>query len=429
MGRCEDPAVRRLVSTVVLVLAVTAGCSEQSRVDPNATVRVHGVATDTDGSPLAERPVRLGSGIGTDAGIAAVVTLGLSCVGGGCTGRVEDTMTASDGTWSFAVKGRETQSAFGEALTQLVSTSAAPSGDEVSGASAWARFRVQKDDVALPALRLVDPHLTVSTKDEHVTTAWTATRPGPYELTFESGDRVPVWRATVGTTTASVDERILEDTDGRAVVAASTTDAIAGSDVTLGWRSPGVAYASPAGAPPSRGRPCTFETNGPPSDAATDACGLTDGDLATPASLPPTTTAAIIDLGRAVPGQLVVVRGCTGSCAVDVAGADGAWRPAGGATGDFAVLPLDGGPIARVRVHVVATSASALREVSVWGPAPTRPRRRSADVEDLRRPYADVGGHRTSRTVAVALAAALAALALAGAGYVAGRRRTQHLRL
>jgi hypothetical protein len=417
--------LRRAAVMAIAVLALV-GCSERSRVDPNAAVRVHGTAVDTDGTSLADRPVRLGSGIGTDTAVAAVVTLGLSCAGGGCTGRVEDTTTSSDGSWSFTVRGRETQSTFGEALTQLVSTSAAPRGAQVSGASAWARFRVQRVDVALPALRLVDPHLGLAIRGHDVATTWTPVKPGPYELTFETGDRVPVWRATSGAPSSTIDERILEDTAGRAVVGASTTDQIAGSRVALGWRSPGVAYASSVGAPPSRGRPCTFETSTPPR-GANESCELTDGDLVAPASMSPGATAVVIDLGRSVPAQLAVVRGCVDACAIDDDTGDGTWHPVSSASGDFAAVTLDGGSVTRVRVHLAAASTSRLREVSVWGPAPAHTPR-AADIGDLRRAYAG-GGDGGRNGAVVGAAAALLALALAGVAYAAGRRRTVHVRV
>ncbi|MEN3272465.1 MAG: hypothetical protein V7636_1226, partial [Actinomycetota bacterium] len=78
--------------------------------------------------------------------------------------------------------------------------------------------------------------------------------------------------------------------------------------------------------------------------------------------------------------------------------------------------------ITRVRVHLGATAGSQLREISVWGPAPTTQPKHAVDVDDLRRPYAELGGRR-SRALAIGIAAVLAALALAAAGYAAGRRK------
>ena len=423
--------------------AVAAGCSDRSRVDPAAPVVVAGVVRAPDGSPLAGRPVRMGGGVGTDEGLFAVLTLGLGCTTGACTGAVFDATTAADGSYRFQVAGRDTQSTFGQALSQLVSVSAAPTGSQVSGAAASARFRVQVEDVRLPVLELVDPGLAVEGGTD-VVARWSTTRPGPYEVTFEQAEAVPVWLTTVNEGAASVDPRVLEDTRGRVVVSGGSTDAGEGSDVVLRWRSPGVGYVAGAGPPPSRGRPCRVVDEAGAVRASTGACAVTDGDLATldptvlpcapagggtavsaaPASSCPRAAGVLVDLGRPLPVEVVVVRGCDGGCAVEVSDDGTAFRPAGAVSHRFGTVGLDGRPVVAVRVSHAA--GGGLREVSVWGGRPGTAALRSADAEDgrLRRVFSGDGGTDEEVPPALAaLAALLAAAAVGATGYVAGRGR------
>ena len=436
------PVTRRWVALVSAGVLAVGACSEHSRVDPAAAVTVSGSASAADGRPLAGRPVRLGGGVGAGEGTFAVLTLGLACAAGACTGRVFDTTTAADGTYRFGLRGRDTQSTFGEALSQLVTVSAAPLGTQVSGASASARFRVQVDGVRLPALDLVDPGLSVDGAQD-VVARWATSRPGPYELSFEQTATVPVWRVPAAQGAATVDPRVLEDSRGRVVVSGGSTDRIEGSDVALRWRSPGVGYVAGAGVPPSRGRPCRVVDAAGGVGAPQPDCPATDGDLTTMKALgsrcPAATTstsvvatcprpvAVVVDLGRPVPAGLVVVRGCEGGCAVETSADGVTYRPAGAVADGFGALALPGLPVTSVRVGLGA--GGGLREVSVWGPRPAAAALRpaAAAAVGLRRAFGGGGdgGRRAVSRWLVALAAILAGGVLVGAGFVAGRRRPQ----
>jgi len=341
------------------VLVALAACS-QSDVDPEADVVIEGRVLDVDGSPLDDRPVHLGVGMSPgDLGVA-VLTLGLSCTGGECGDRF-DTTTDGDGAYSLTLKGSDTQSFFGSAEETVLSASAAPGDGEVSGASVSATFEVQTERVRLPDLALVDPGVRVE-RDE---VTWDPAS-GFDVAAFETDAAVPVWRTT-GAGSAPVDGRILEDATGRVVVAGVVADEIEGSDVRIVRRSPGIGFVGPYGAPPSRG-----------------AGGeLTDGDLVTDVAL---TAPATIALTDAVPAELVVVRGCEATCAVETSADGQTFVAAGAVTGAHGVIELPGAD-----VRVVRVTATSLREVSVWGPAPEI-EREDADESSLRDVFGIAGG-------------------------------------
>jgi hypothetical protein len=411
-----------------------AACSEQSRVAPDAVVSITGGVQAPDGAPAADRPVKLGTGITEGEGAYAVLTVGLSCTSGACRGKVRDATTDGAGHYAFTLKGSDTQSTFGEAVSVLVSATGQPATGQVSGPMSSARFRVQAANVVLPTLPLVDPGLSVDGTDG-ILARWRTTRGGPYDLSFENGSDVPVWLVHTTDSQVAIDPRVLEDTAGRAVVAGAQEEAIEGSKVALRWRSPGVPYAAGAGVPPSRGRPCRYVDA---TGAATEhegACPLTDADLAGATAPPPVCppggaggacpppVAAVVDLGAPVPAELVVVRGCQGGCAVEVSDDGTSFRPAGSVADDFGLAALDGRPVRAVRVGV--GSGFGLREVSVWGPAPKQALHEIDDHDRARlaKPYGGGGGDDGLPLLLVVAAAVAAAAALVGVGVAVGRGR------
>jgi hypothetical protein len=422
----------------LLLAIVLVACSEQSRVDRDAQITISGTVLEPDSTPLADRPVRLGSGIGDGDVALAILTVGLSCTSGSCTGNVFDATTDGEGRYQLELKGSDTQSGVGEALSELLSASAAPTGQQVSGAAISARFKVQVEDVRVPALRLVDPALTVDGA-EAVVARWSTSAPGPYELTFETDEPVALWQVTTATGEATIDPRVLEDTSGRVVVAAGFEDEIEGSDLAVRWRSPGVGYAAGAGPPPSRGRPCRYVDAAGTTGPADAGCGLTDGNLvvedAASSICPPATdeaatttactapVAGIVDLGGAVPAELIVVRGCPGGCAVDVSADGTTFRPVGAVADGYGIVELDGQPVTAVRVGLGTGTTGALREVSVWGPRPTTAALEPAADAPARGLF-DIGDDGGAPLWSIVVACALAAAVLASIGFVVGRRRS-----
>jgi hypothetical protein len=134
-----------------------------------------------------------------------------------------------------------------------------------------------------------------------------------------------------------------------------------------------------------------------------------------------------VELRDAVPAELIVVRGCTGGCAVDVSTDGATFRAAGSAAAEFGTVPLDGQPITAVRVGVGADRGPSLREISVWGP---RTERQAAlepldagEQRGLRDPFD--GTESDAPGWLIGLAAVLAAAALFAFGIVIGQRRSR----
>ncbi|HYP23694.1 MAG TPA: hypothetical protein VEV43_08980 [Actinomycetota bacterium] len=433
------PLVRFVAIATVALVAATA-CGETSKVDPSAKVSISGRVTTPSGEPLADRPVRLATGASGGDALLGVITLGLACTAGICDDTVRSAVTRDDGTYRFVLRGRDTQTSFGNVRTQVLSASAAPAGDQVSGASMAAQFVVQTERVRLPPLELVDPALSVEAASGRAVASWEPSPGAPYTLAFETDSVVPVWQVTTAETGATVDSRVLEGSSGRVVVSGGFDDTIEGSDIHLTWRSPGVGYAA-AGAPLSRDAACRYGNARSASLPGTGGdCGLTDGDLffaETPvARCPgqpsprrkracPQPTTATIDMEGAAPVDLVVVRGCSSRCPVEVSANGRRWRAAGAATSPFATVRL---PEATVRSVRVGLGVDGLREVSVWGPeAQLEPGLQpvpEAELEVLREPYEAVEPEESGGVPGIVWVGAGALLiALVAMAYRAGRRR------
>ncbi len=427
--------IERLAGVAIVAALGLSACGEQSHVDPAATVSVQGSFRDIDGSPLAARPVRLGSGVSVAEGGLGFLTVGLSCIGGGCSGKSFDTTTDGSGSYHFSLSGRDTRSSFGEAESFLISSSAPPPESRPSGPAISARFRVQTTHVELPALALADvrPELHAS-DDGTISASWDgAVAPAPYTVTYRTTDGTPVWETAVNEPTAAVDGRVLEDLTGLATVRTSRSDAIEGSDLAIVTQSSGVAFRGGFGPPPSRGARCEARSEQGPTQAM-DRCPLTDADFgaaAVPTAVCPgpgassattvcdTTTGVRVLLDEPLPAQLVVVRGCRDPCRVAPVGVDGSVGDAVGVSAPFGVVQLGEDPLRAV--DVLTTDVSALTEVSIW-PATA--------VDDVLLPVDDptgllgggAGEHGRSNRLPAASAAALLALVILVLGVVVGRR-------
>lgn len=428
---------RRPALRLLLVAAVTlplVACGETSRVDPDATVVLSGRALAPAGTPLTDRPVRLVSISDADDAALGLLTLGLGCAGDACDDDIRTATTNAAGAYRLELQGRDTQTAFGNVRPQALSVSAGPRKTEVSGASVTARFVVQDEQVALPALRLVDPALSLGSAPGRVGATWRTGAAGPYELTFETDDVLPVWRVTTAGRSATVDARVLEGTAGRTVLSGGSEDMITGSDVDIQWRSPGLGYAASSEAPVSRGSACTYGQG--PSATTAQTCSLTDGDLfrtelspagtcpspaagTTPPPCPaPATVSISVPASPAV--ELVVVRGCTETCAVEASSDGTTFRAAGRVTSEFGAVRVSGA----ATVVRVGLGSEGLREVSVWGPSGAEPGLRPVGVDAvgrLRAPYADAVGQGLPTAVLV-LAGALCLAGVLGVGFLLGRR-------
>lgn len=415
-------------------LLVVTSCGEQSRVDPEAAVTVEGAFRDVDGSPLESRPVRLGTGVtAAEAGLG-VLTVGLSCLGGGCTGDSFDTTTDALGSFGFELTGRDTQSAIGEATPFVLSTSAEPPAGRPTGPAISARFRVQTTDVALPDLALVDVLPTLeATAGGQVSATWNGiAAPAPYTVSFLSRAGAPVWDVDATEPRVSIDGRVLEDVTGLATVSSSRSDAIEGSDLEIVARSSGVAFRGGFGPPPSRGASCELHGDGG-SVRAVDSCPLTDANFSeavVPGSVCPAessgssttrcerTARVRVLLDGPMPSQLVAVRGCSNPCRIATVGEGAAATDVGPIDGPFGVAQLDERPVQAV--DIITDDVSTLTEVSVWPAVSAEPLLAVEDATNL--VPGQPGDRGGDDRLVTAAAVALLALAVLLLGVAIGRR-------
>ena len=420
--------MRRLL--VVLFLAATLAACESSNLDRSAAVVVSGRVLRADGTPAGGAPVALEREPTAGEVITGLVVIPLSlftaCLADPpaalCQGRsVKRATTSADGSYSFNLTGRDTQTAFGNARSFSLSA-------EVSGALVTADFRIQTQSLRLPDLQAWQPAVTVVPGR----IAWDPPAPGSYQVVVEDSGGQLVWTFDSTRTEVTYDPRLLEDTTGSLAVSSLTKTTAEGTTVGVRRQSARVLYRSTAGPPVSRGRPCSVGPAGTP----VSPCPLTDGNLANTLPRPATTTTSTtgstaapvadtvtVDLGRAVEVSLVAVRGC--SCEVERSADGQAWTSVGRAAGYTAVVPSRTGPARFIRL---TGSISQLREVSVWegaaAPAPPAPAGASPGEPPARAAPVSVPPEPT-RTVPALVALALLLLAAIGsaAGALAARRR------
>jgi hypothetical protein len=211
----------------------------------------------------------------------------------------------------------------------------------------------------------------------------------------------------------TLDPRVLEDLPVRAVGVGSADVRVSHVDGRTIYHqrlaSAAVAYQGP-GAPPSRGSACTLK------QAAALGCTLTDGDLSTAQAFT-RGRVATVDLGRAEPVGLVVVRGQASpeTMTVEVSADGASWHTfRDGALGGARGVVATGDSTARY-VRLTAADRGAVSEVSVWPPLP----KAVAGPSGLGRDAAS--GSDTGRLLAAVAAALLAGL-VGGVGVSRWRR-------
>jgi hypothetical protein len=372
--------MRRWVVCGVALLLLQA--CEFSHVDPQQTVSISGRALDDNGQPLRGAKVHLYKE--PDAGEALIGTvLVLGSLGGVCLfpgapdvctkGRTAT--TAADGSYTFTMKGSDTQGLIGDASTLDVVVGD-PHGGSRAG-STTLRFKVRQNTTALPDARVWKATPSVQpTAGRHAwNVSWPALPPADGTGTKYSAQLLdprsgfPLWSQPAKGNAASIDARVLEDHAADATVVAHAT--LPGA--TAIYYSARTAVTPIAGAPPSRSKPC-FAVTGTTSLSTSpqQPCGATDGNLTSASRLAgpngATATGVVVDLQTARPVSFVVGRGLAGSVLVEVS-ADGRTytQIATGTNSSVGVAP-PGAPTARyVRVRSPAgLSESLLSEISVW---------------------------------------------------------------
>lgn len=378
-------SLERGLTALVLAVLVTAlsGC-EMSPVAPDAEITITGTVLGSDDRPVTDAPVVLLTEP-TFGDVVFGLPLGLGSLGLLCLADDPpppcDTRhrghTGDEGGFSFTVTGRETQGMLGDAARMTVSAAAPPLGREVAGPAVTGAFVVRAQQVELEPLTTARADLTLSAADGHAQVAWawqgSTLRGGAStpELVFEQGGRA-MWVAAADG--SGVDLRILEQQDGSVNVVEHRRAEGTVDDLT--YRSEVLPYVSGAGAPPSRGTGCSV-VGADDTLVAVAPCPFTDGNLveAVDATLDcdqaacRDATGYVIDLGSALDAELLVVRGCAGTCPVEVSGDGADWQHVGEVTGPYVTLPHDGQSVQFVRISGDA-GVHGLAEVSVWdGPA------------------------------------------------------------
>ena len=370
-----------------------ASCTA-SEVDPEARIDLDGRVARADGKPIAGTRVALSREADAGEVFAVFASLGLACIDAHtdvCLG-ARVTTTASDGSFTYKLRGRDTQGFAGQASTMVLTTGGGPRADEVAGPITTYRFQVQTEALDVP-VRLWEPRLEGRTGSFGARVTWTKVPAGllpglntgsvGHTIEFRRGDEL-VWIVEQARSNFAFDPRLLEDTQGTAAVTAAVEDQRVaderGRRIDLVLRSGARAYDSPAGAPTSRGRSCSVaEESGRLVVQA--SCRLTDGELGEEfmpsicggqtACVEPAHTAAVIDLGAQRPLSMIVVRGCDYGCTVETSRDGERWRTGGTATMRREDNAFRLSPLVRARyIRVTSRSVDTLREVSAWTGGP-----------------------------------------------------------
>lgn len=378
---------RRTRPWVAVVLALALGGCEISRVDPAAAVHVAGRALDAGGRPLAGATLRLYKE--ADVGEAlfgvflAVGTLGTVCLSPAAPAicrKARTATTGADGSYRFELKGSDTQGLVGNASTMDL---VIPGGD---GGSATASFKVRSTAVSLPDIRLWSAGARLGpagagagggTGAGGIRLEWAALpgeagRDPTYSLQLlDARTRALLWSQPSGPTGGGADSRVVEDVATVAVASAVAAVGDVVGDVRVGFVSPAIDVAgSRAGAPPSRGKPCSAVNAGDLSTTTQATCAATDGDLTSPGRLTGNgsgvVSGVVVDLGSARRIGFVVARGVAGDVVVEGSGDGNAWSDIGKGTGPIVSLTTSATARAIRLRSPGGLDESLLAELSVW---------------------------------------------------------------
>jgi hypothetical protein len=361
-----------------LLLSVTAACTA-SKLSANAQARLTGQVLDEAGSAVSGAQLALfkEGDLGEVAigATLAVGTLGLACLTAQSPtvcAPIRKGLSGADGRFTFTLKGRDTQGTLNNADNFDLVVVKRRSGLEPP-AVASLRFRIQRAQLQLPALRLWDGQLTLDSNGRATWPALPADYGGSpsYALRFnDSSGRGVVWSVPHASSGQRVDLRLLEDRSGTAEVDASVS--LPGPDTTFTatYDSRGTPFSRTV-PPPSRGAPCLASTASG-QVAALHPCKLTDGDFFTPAQVGAGSgsvdTAAYVDLGSSRSVALVVARGGGGPVTLDTSSDAQTWTFYGIGSGLLVDVASARRVVARyVRLRTTNNvDIGPLAEISVW---------------------------------------------------------------
>lgn len=368
----------------VLVVGLVAGCAA-SKVDPKASVNVHGILLRADRSTAKAIEVGLFRTpdpaelltVGVTAGSALVTCLSKQSLP--ICKTVQQQHADATGTYRFQMRGEDVQGFFGQASPFSLAARLSATGPSVQS-----DFTVQRTDLAVPTLTFWQPkELSAAAENGQIRVRWDdLSSASGYTADFTDGDSL-VWSqpAKSGDT---VDPRALEDFQAAFHVTAKTS--ADGPDTTFAttFRSQQVRTGANAGAPQSRGATCFVA--GATGPVRLNPCPLTDGKVdagfplqtcpasnakATPSSCPPI-TAVWLDLGESRPVRTLFARGLsTAGLSVDTSDDGAKWtkRTSVSSLSAFEKISLPATVNARyvrLATRQQGDPITALTEFSVW---------------------------------------------------------------
>lgn len=363
----------------VAVLAVVPGC-EFSRVNPQAVVQVSGHARDATGAPLAGVTVRLFKEADIGEALLGVIfaigTLGAVCLlpaPPAVCHQARTTTAGADGSFTFVLRGSDTQGLIGTVSTLDVVVADPGHGDHAATTTLSVKARTAS--IALPDARLWQPPIHLAEGGGHLAVDWSGPPAGygaVHDVSvqlLDSAGRGVLWSQPATGPRAAIDARVFEDVPVQAAV-----QAVASLDgqTRAAYLSPRLDARPVAGAPPSRHRPCSAVVATTLAAVPQPTCAITDGDLVAPAHLSApaaeVVTGAVVDLSGPRAVSLVVARGLAGTFVVETSTDGIHYAQVGSGDSSTAAIAPPAGTSARyVRVRSPGgLDESLMSEISVW---------------------------------------------------------------
>ena len=284
--------MRITVVALWAVALVAIGCGPKSQLDPHASVIVNGTIQTESGSPSAATPMKLIRHPDALQAIGevfvAVGSVGLACIAGrlDICSSFEDSVSAGDGGYMFALRGADTQGSVGQALT--FTTFAGCPGGNCAVAS---DFIIQKTALTIPPLRFWTEvgALTPNAMND-AQLSWPAVEAAvgggaadDYRVNIVGTADGAVWwsQDAQKATSLTIDHRVLQDRQGNWHVVAQRKQTASATDFTVSWYSTQQVYPNTNSTPFSRANDCYTQGPGGMPSLLARPCPLTDGNMTT----------------------------------------------------------------------------------------------------------------------------------------------------
>ncbi len=324
-------AVVGVVLPALLVAGAGGGCGPKSQLDPHSSVTLTGtIQTESGGAPpattvkLIRHPDAL-QAIGEV--FVAVGSVGLACIAGrlDICSSFEDSTSGADGSYTFAMRGADTQGSTGQAL--MFTTFAGCPGGNCAVAS---DFVIQRTALTIPALRFwTELGALADDASGNSQLSWPAVEGSvggaaadDYRINLVALDGTLWWTQDAQkSTTVTIDRHVTQDRAATWNVVAQRKQTAAGTDTdfTVDWYSTQQSYPGHALTPLSRAADCyTQGADGMPSLLARP-CPVTDGNPSTKfvplaaqpcasgQTCPPINNWILVDIGISHPLGLMVL--------------------------------------------------------------------------------------------------------------------------